>query len=240
MPIHPTPTITPSEPGGALRLDVNATGGVTAGTDGVRATALYGAEAKMTALNVNGTASVVAFGGGGSAPVVIPFARADVDYSEFSSLPQADPGAGVFTGQVEGVYEIGCQVSFTLTNVASAHVELSIWTDCGATSIPVGNLAEGQPYGTRWQRIDQRLIGYQAASAATVPTDQRLPFHVSTVSTVVCLKQPNGSTFVSSLPAPCRFLFGIQTDAVQIAARVRAPAANQTYAWMRWLGEPTP
>lgn len=236
MPIRQTDSIAPSEPGGALRLDARVSNAVVAGADGVRAIPQYGAEARMTALNLGGNAYVTTFGGAGLGPVVIPFSQVDVDYSEFNGNRQADAPAGVLTAWTEGLYEIGCQAAYSF-NAANAHADLTIWTDAGATAIPVGNLQEGQPYGTRWQRIGQRNIGYLNTFAATNPSNADLPFHASTVATVVCIRQP-GAGFLSALPAPCRFLFGIQTDSAQNGARVRGNAAGQTYAWMRWLGDP--
>lgn len=241
MPIHPTDSVTPSEPGGALRLDAKATGpAVFAGPDGMRSIGQYGAEARMTALNQGGTASVIGFGGGGGSvtPAVIPFTSVDVDYSEFGGLQQAEAQSGTFTAQVEGLYEIGVQAAFTLIT-ASTHCCLAIWTDAGASNLPAGplaNLREAQPYGLGWQRISQRLIGYRNTYFNINPTNPDLPFHVNVCSTVVCIRQP-GAGFLSALPAPSRFCFGVQTDGAGRGA-VKGNVAGQTYAWMRWLGDP--
>lgn len=247
MAILPTNTITPSEPGGALRLDARAAANIVSQPDGLRSVPQYGCEVKMTALN-QPTGYVVAFAQTGQAPQVIPFTSIDLDVSEFNDdRPQADAQNGTITCWQDGLYEIGVQAAFALPNV-KAHVELSIWTDFGAVGIPAGAqaaLQEGQPYGTRWQRIGQRNMGFLNSLGAQMPSNPLLPYWAETVVTVVCVRTPatgagGQPTWPHAIPPPCRFCFGIQSDATGVGTppRVRGDVPGQTKCWMRWLGDP--
>jgi hypothetical protein len=148
----------------------------------------------------------------------------------------------------DGIYELGVQAAFSLPNT-KAHVELSIWTDFGASSIPAGAqaaLAEGQPYGRAWQRIGQRNMGIlNSVANNSMSTYPLLPYHVETTITVACVRTPaTGSagqpTWPHAIPPPARFCFAIQSDATAASSpiRVRGDVAGQTKCWMRWLGDP--
>jgi hypothetical protein len=199
----------------------------------------------MTALNQPaGYVAAFASNAGGNA-IPIPFTSVDTDYSEFSGSLQADAQSGIFTGLVDGVYELGCQAMILTNGGSQRHLALSIWTDAGAASIaPPGtsSLAQAGVYGRAWQRIAQKLQGTLGTNPQSIV---ELPGIPVSVRTVVCLRSPpenppSGNVkFSGALPSPARFLFAIQADAITLqTSRVRGDAVEQTVGWMRWLGDP--
>jgi len=247
MPVEPSVTITPSLPGGALRLDVNASNI----NNGVNDT-MAGTNDPITGLGVvpQYGAEVVALGGNSSgnpynqivnlfAPLV--FQSVETDYAQWGTpQPQIDVQSGVFRLPQVGIYELGCQILF---NGAGAHTQLSLWTDYGNASLDLSPVAfpfgtQNSPYGQAWQRIGQKTKGMTTAFA-TVSSRADAPGHAMCAVFHWVLRQDPGispTQMNAAIPPPARFRWAIRTEAA--ALNVLGQTKFQTRAWVRWLGDP--
>lgn len=240
-PVQPGLGIDASLPGGALRLDVDASeqsSAVTIGSDGVLVRGQYGAECVMNGRLVS-SAYLATFGAGNFG--AIPFGDTLVDYSEFSDAPQCDSTDGVFIANTEGIYEIGCQLVSYITGGSSNHLQLGIWTDYGFASLPLSpTIAFGTAngaFGSAWQRIAMSTIGSNVTVLPTIPDCPGVPINVVTQW---CVKAPPqgfgvGATFPQTSAPPTRFRFGYRSDGV---SNIISNTPNQAIAWMRWIGAP--
>lgn len=243
MSIQPGDGITPTEPGGALRLDANLNGGaVTAAADGVLVRGQYGAECVIAGQLVS-SAYLASIGAGNFAG--IPFGDTIVDYSEFSGLPQCDSTDGVLIAQVEGIYEIGAQLMVQQSSVAAAcHYQIGIWTDYGFSNLALSptvafGTANGA-FGASWQRIGLSTLGFATGTTSTNPSIPDAGGFPIAVVTQWCVKAPPsglgvGATFPQTSAPPTRFRIGVRSD---VSINVIDNATAQALAWMRWIGAP--
>lgn len=241
MPVQPGRGITPSLPGGALRLDVNpseTSGAVTVQPGGLHVQGQYGAEARIvnTDTPITQTLGLASF-------AALTFQAATKDYSEFTTLQQCNATDGVLTAQTDGIYEVGVQAMFKLGNtIALMHQEISVYSDMGFAGLSLNpavafGTANGA-YGAAWQRIAQRTVGQSVVCVQVAPNlPDAAGWPISCV-TQWCVKAPPaglgvGTTFPFSTPAPTRFRFGLRTE---LPISVLGANQYQTFAWLRWLG----
>lgn len=246
MPVEPSLSITPSLPGGALRLDVNASNI----NNGVNDTP-WAVNDPITGLAVvpQFGSEVVALGGnsGGNpysqlvntfAPLT--FQTVEIDYAEWGTpQPQVDVQSGVFRFPQVGIYEFGCQIVFTN---GGAHVQLSLWTDYGNPSLDLNPTiafgTQNSAYGSSWQRIGQKTVGL-GSLVSQQSTRADAPGHAQCAQFNWVLRQDPGigpTQMLGAIAPPARFRWAIRTEATFLT--VLGQTKYQTRAWARWLGDP--
>lgn len=251
MPVEPTESITPSLPGGALRLDVNASNI----NNGVNDTP-WSVSDPITGLAVvpQFGAEVIALGGssGGNpytqlinAFAPLTFQSVEVDYAQWGTpTAQVDVQSGVFRLPQVGIYELGCAILFSSPTGSGSAVQLSCWTDYGNASLDLNPTiafgTQNSAYFQSWQRIGQKTQGFNSAMFGVPSTRPDAPGHAMTAAFHWVIRKDPGispTQMAAAIPPPARFRWAVRTN-ISNPMVVLGGSPYQTRAWVRWLGDP--